>query len=148
MHSPTQRWGGDIVNHPVCLVFLPCLKSHAPTTHIVQCHWLYYSSASHHICQIIWENKHDYKPPRCSMYCPKHHSHYNVLQAQGRLNHPSSTVSQVARNAAAIAASTLLSLEPPLFEVSNNAVHSSLAKSTLTPGGKSCNTTPCMNTLQ
>jgi hypothetical protein len=47
---------------------------------------------------------------------------------------------QVARNAAATAASTLLSLkEPPLFEVNNKAVHSSPAKSTLTPGGKSCN---------
>jgi hypothetical protein len=72
--------------------------------------------AVHHIFQIIWENKHDYKPPG--------YSNYNLLWAQGRLNRPSSTISQVARNAAVIAASTLLSPEkPPLFEVNNKAVH-------------------------
>ena len=80
------------------------------------------------------------------MYCPEHHSHYNLLWAQGRLNHPLSAISQVARNAAVVAASTLFSPEPPLFEVNNKAVHSSPVESTLTPGGKSSNIPPHVNT--
>ncbi len=64
------------------------------------------------------------------------------------MNRPSSTKSQVARNEAAVAVLTLLALEPPLFEVNNKAVHSSPAKSTLTPGGKSCNIPPCVNMEQ
>ncbi len=49
--------GGEIVNHPVCLVFLPNLQSHAPIACIMQCQWLYYSSTSHlqsHLGEQTW----------------------------------------------------------------------------------------------
>ena len=63
----------------------------APDT-CVQCTWSFFkpcnfllpppvtcnmcSAPVHHLCQIIWENKHSYEPPGCVKYCPLHHAHY------------------------------------------------------------------------
>ncbi len=144
MHPPTPRWGGGISSTAQCAwSFFQACNPMLPlpaSWNVSGC-----TTAVHHICQIIWENKHDYEPPGCSMYCMEHHSHYNLLRTQRRMNHPLSTISQIARNVAAVAASTLLSPEPQLFEVNNNAVLSSPAKSMLTPGGKSCNVPPRVN---
>ncbi len=70
----------------------------APDT-CVQCAWSFFkpcnfllpppmtcsmcSAPVHHLCQIIWENKHSYEPPICTKYCPLHHAHYQEMVTAG-----------------------------------------------------------------
>ncbi len=35
------------------------------------------------VCQINWEDKHSYKPPGCSKYCPPHHEYCQEITAAG-----------------------------------------------------------------
>lgn len=108
------------------------------------------SAPVHHLCQIIWENKHSYEPPGCAKYCPLHHAHYQEMVTAGggkRSSDKSSASLSMISSAAAASAAARAAQElynttttpapskqaPPLFEVSHSNWQSSPAESTLTP---------------
>ena len=65
------------------------------------------SAPVHHLCQIIWENKHSYEPPGCAKYCPLHHAHYQEIVTAGggkRSSDKSSASLSMISSAAATAA--------------------------------------------
>jgi hypothetical protein len=99
----------------------------------------------HHLCQIIWKNKHSYEPPGCSL----HHIYYQELvtagrgKMTGRSSVASSTSSAVVAKAAARVVQqhyvmnnstpALSPMDAPLLKVCHNICHTSPADSTLTP---------------
>mgnify|MGYP006158014759 CR=1 FL=1 len=58
--------------------FKPCNPMLPPPVTCNKC-----SAPVHHLCQIIWENKHSYEPPGCAKYCPLHHMYYQELASAG-----------------------------------------------------------------
>jgi hypothetical protein len=95
----------------------------APET-CVQCTWSFFkpcnfllpppvtcnmcSAPVHHLCQIIWENKHSYEPPGCAKYCPLHHAHYQEMVTVGggkrSSDKSSASLSMISAAAATVAA--------------------------------------------
>ena len=122
--------------------FKPCNELLPPPVTCNKC-----SAPVHHLCKIIWENKHLYEPPGCSKYCPLHHTHYQELaSARGgkkssKESFPSSAAlatqaAKVAQKYQQSSLNTPIACDhwntpaPPLFNLSR--FHSSPADSTLT----------------
>ena len=151
------------------------------TADVVQCTWSFFkpcnpllpppvtcnkcSAPVHHLCQIIWENKHSYEPPGCAKYCPLHHAHYQELVSAGggkkssKESFPSSAAvaTQAAKVAQKYQQSSVPLLPPiacdqwntpapPLFNLSR--FHSSPADSTLTHAPNNHQPAPAVLTQQ